>query len=148
MNFNSFTIKSQEAIQKAVEYTRQAGEQAIEPVHILKGVLGEGDSLVKFIFQKVGANLSGVEQQVDREIQSLPKVSGSEPYLSRTSNDVLQKALDIAKSMGDEYVTLEAILLAIFSVSNSAATILKDAGLTEKDMKAAIEELRKGKKAN
>ncbi len=148
MNFNSFTIKSQEAIQKAVEYTRQAGEQAIEPVHILKGILAEGDSLVKFIFQKVGANLSGVEQQIDREIQSLPKVSGSEPYLSRTSNDVLQKALDIAKSMGDEYVTLEAILLAIFSVNSSAATILKDAGLTEKEMKAAIDELRKGKKAN
>ena len=148
MNFNSFTIKSQEAIQKAVEYTRQAGEQAIEPVHILKGILSEGDALVKFIFQKVGANLAVVEQQVDREIAALPKVSGSEPYLSRTSNDVLQKALDIAKGMGDEYVTLEAILLALFSVSSSASTILKDSGLTEKEMKAAIDELRKGKKAN
>ncbi|MBD5180890.1 MAG: AAA domain-containing protein, partial [Bacteroidales bacterium] len=148
MNFNNFTIKSQEAIQKAVEFTREAGGQAIEPVHILKGVLTEGDSLVKFIFQKVGANLAVVEQQVEREIQSQPKVSGAEPYLSRTSNDVLQKALDIAKKMGDEYVTLEALLLAIFEISSPASTILKDSGLTEKDIRAAIEELRKGKKAN
>ncbi|MDE6086405.1 MAG: ATP-dependent chaperone ClpB, partial [Muribaculaceae bacterium] len=148
MNFNNFTIKSQEAIQKAVEFTREAGGQAIEPVHILKGVLTEGDSLVKFIFQKVGANLAVVEQQVDREIQSLPKVSGAEPYLSRSSNDVLQKALDIAKKMGDEYVSLEALMLAIFDISSPASTILKDSGLTEKDMRAAIEELRKGKKAN
>ena len=148
MNFNSFTIKSQEAIQKAVEFTRNAGEQAIEPVHLLKGVIAEGDSLIKFIFQKVGANLPTVEQQIDREIQSLPKVNGGEPYLSRTSNDVLQKALDIAKKMGDEYVSLEALLLAIFEAGSSASAILKDSGLTEKDMKAAIEELRKGKKAN
>ena len=148
MNFNNFTIKSQEAIQKAVEFTREAGGQAIEPVHILKGVLTEGDSLVKFIFQKVGANLAVVEQQVDREIQSLPKVSGAEPYLSRSSNDVLQKALDIAKKMGDEYVSLEALMLAIFDISSPASTILKDSGLTQKDIRAAIEELRKGKKAN
>ena len=83
MNFNSFTIKSQEAIQKAVEITRQAGEQQIEPVHILKGLMDEGDSLVKFIFQKVGANPVAVVQQVEREIASLPKVSGGEPYLSQ-----------------------------------------------------------------
>ena len=148
MNFNNFTIKSQEAIQKAVEYTRSAGQQAIEPVHLLKGVIAEGDSLVKFIFQKVGANLQLVEQNVDRDIQSLPRVSGAEPYLSRQSNDVLQKSVDIAKKMGDEYVSLEAILLAIFDAGGQASTILKDAGLTEKDMRAAIEELRKGKKAN
>lgn len=96
MNFNSFTIKSQEAIQKALEYTRDAGQQQIEPVHLLKGVFTEGESLVKFIFQKVGANLAVVTSQADREISLLPKVSGGEPYLSRTSNDVLQKALDIA----------------------------------------------------
>ncbi len=148
MNFNNFTIKSQEAIQKAVEYTRSAGQQAIEPVHLLKGVITEGDSLVKFIFQKVGANLPVVEQNIDREIQALPRVSGAEPYLSRQSNDVLQKSVDIAKKMGDEYVSLEAILLAIFDAGGQASTILKDSGLTEKEMRAAIEELRKGKKAN
>ena len=147
MNFNSFTIKSQEAIQKAVEYTRQAGEQQIEPVHLLKGVLSEGESLVKFIFQKIGANLSNVVAQTDKEIASLPKVSGGEPYLSRTSNDVLQKALDIAKKNGDEYVTLEALLLALFDINSSASTILKDAGLSQKELTAAVEELRKGKKA-
>lgn len=148
MNFNSFTIKSQEAIQKAVEYTRSYGQQQIEPVHLLKGVIAEGESVVKFIFQKVGANLNLVEQQIDREISTLPKVSGGEPYLSRSSNDVLQQALDVAKKMGDEYVSLEAILLAIFDKGGAASTILKDAGLTQKEMMAAIEELRKGKKAN
>lgn len=147
MNFNNFTIKSQEAIQKAVEITREAGQQAIEPVHLLKGVVQEGDSLVKFIFQKVGANINTVNTQLDREIASLPKVSGGEPYLSRVSNDVLQKSLDIAKKSGDEYVTLEAMLLAIYDINSPAGTILKDAGLSEKELKAAIEELRKGKKA-
>ena len=147
MNFNSFTIKSQEAIQKAVELTRSVGTQAIEPVALLKGVIEEGDSLVKFIFQKIGANLTSVNAQIDREIASLPKVSGGEPYLSRTSNDVLQKALDIAKKQGDEYVALEALLLAIFDISSSASTILKDAGLGRKELEAAVEELRKGKKA-
>ncbi len=147
MNFNSFTIKSQEAIQKAVEITRQAGEQQIEPVHILKGLMDEGDSLVKFIFQKVGANPVAVVQQVEREIASLPKVSGGEPYLSRTSNDVLQKSLDIARQNGDEYVTLEALLMALFEINSSASTVLKDAGLSAGELKAAVDELRKGKKA-
>ncbi len=147
MNFNNFTIKSQEAIQKAVEIARSAGQQSIEPVHLLKGVAEEGESLVKFIFQKIGANIAVVSTQIDRAIDALPKVSGGEPYLSRVSNDVLQKALDIAKKQGDEYVTLEAILLAIFDINSQASTILKDAGLSDKELKAAIEELRKGKKA-
>lgn len=147
MNFNNFTIKSQEAIQRAVELTRAAGQQAIEPVHLLKAVVEEGDSLVKFIFQKVGANIGMIAPQIDKEISALPKVSGSEPYLSRTSNDVLQKALDIAKSGDDEYVTLEAILMALFAINSPASTILKDAGLSERELKAAVDELRKGKKA-
>ena len=147
MNFNNFTIKSQEAVQKAVEITKGSGNQAIEPVHLLKGVISEGESLVKFIFTKVGVNPVVTEQAIDREIASLPKVSGGEPYLSRTSNDVLQKALDIAKKQGDEYVTLEAMLQAIFAINSPASTILKDAGLTEKELEAAINELRKGKKA-
>jgi ATP-dependent Clp protease ATP-binding subunit ClpB len=147
MNFNNFTIKSQEAIQKAVEITRSSGNQAIEPVHLLKAVIEEGESVVKFIFQKVDANSAAISAQIDREIASLPKVSGSEPYLSRESNDVLQKALDIAQKQGDQYVTLEAIFMAIFAVKSSASTILKDFGLTEKDLQTAVEELRKGKKA-
>ncbi|MEZ3591041.1 MAG: ATP-dependent chaperone ClpB [Muribaculaceae bacterium] len=147
MNFNNFTIKSQEAIQKAVEITRGAGQQAIEPVHLLKGVVSEGESLVKFIFQKLGISPTLLDQSIDREISGLPKVSGSEPYLSRSSNDVLQKALDYSKKLGDEYVTLEALLMGIFLVSSPASTMLKDLGLTEKELTAAIEELRKGKKA-
>ena len=147
MNFNNFTIKSQEAIQKSVEITRKSGSQAIEPVHLLKGVMTEGDSLVKFIFQKIGANLNHVQVAVDREIASLPRVTGAEPYFSRTSNDVLQKSLDVAEENKDEYVTLEDILVALFKVNSSASAILKDAGVTEKEMIASIAELRKGKNA-
>ena len=134
MNFNNFTIKSQEAIQKAVELTKASGSQAVEPVHLLKGVITEGDSLVKFIFQKIGANPTALEAQIDRAIAAEPKVSGGEPYLSRTSNDVLQKSLDIANKQGDEYVTLEAMLMAIFEINSPASTVLKDAGLTAKDL--------------
>ncbi len=148
MNFNNFTIKSQEAIQKAVEITRGAGTQAIEPVCLLKGVIDEGESVLKFIFQKIGANPANVVRAVDAEIAALPKVSGQEPYLSRSSNDVLQKALDVAKKMGDQYVTLEALLLALFEINSPASTILKDAGLSKKELEAAVQELRKGKTAS
>ena len=147
MNFNNFTIKSQEAIQKAVELTRAAGAQSIEPVVLLKAVIDEGESLVKFIFQKIGANIGAVNAHIEREISALPKVSGGEPYLSRTANDVVQKALDIAKKQGDEYVALEALLLALFDVNSPASSIMKDAGLSRKELEAAVEELRKGKKA-
>ena len=147
MNFNNFTIKSQEAIQKAVEIAKSSGQQAVEPVHLLKGVMTEGESLVQFIFAKVGANAAMVSQLIDREIASLPRVSGGEPYQSRTANDVLQKALDVSKKMGDEYVTLEALLMAIFQINSPASTILKDAGLNEHLLQSATEELRKGKKA-
>ena len=148
MNFNNFTIKSQEAIQKAFELTKANGNQAIEPVHILKGVLTEGESLVKFIFAKVGANIGQLSAAVDREMSTLPRVSGGgEPYLSRYSNDVLQRSLDIAKKQGDEYVTLEALLMALFEVNSPASTIIKDAGMSAAELKSAIDELRKGKKA-
>jgi len=147
MNFNNFTIKSQEAIQKAVEITRSAGQQAIEPVHLLKAVMEEGESIVKFIFQKIGVSSPQMASLIDREIQSLPKVSGGEPYLSRQSNDVLQKSLDLAQKNGDQYVTLEALLMGIFEINSPASTILKDAGLTKNDLEAAVTELRKGKKA-
>ncbi len=146
MNFNSFTIKSQEAIQKAFEITRSSGQQAIEPIHLLKGIMTEGESLINFIFQKVGANVAIISQQVDTEISSLPKVSGGEPYMSRLSNEVLQKSLDISQKRGDEYVTLEALLLAIFTCDSPASTLLKNAGLNAEDLEAAIAQLRKGKK--
>ena len=147
MNFNNFTIKSQEAVQKAVEYTREASNQAIEPVHLLKAIANVGDSLVNFIFQKVGASTHQLSSLIEREIASLPRVSGGEPYLSRESNEVLQKSLDIAKINGDEYVTLEALLISLFKVKCNASAILKDLGLNEKDLEVAINELRKGKKA-
>lgn len=148
MNFNNFTIKSQEAVQKAFEVTKANGNQAIEPIHLLKGILSEGESVVKFIFAKVGANIARLTDAVDKELASLPKVSGGgEPYLSRYSNDVLQRSLDIAKKQGDEYVTLEAMLLALFEVNSPASAIMKDCGMGESEMKSAIEELRKGKKA-
>ena len=148
MNFNNFTIKSQEAIQLAVEITRQNSGQAIEPVHLLKAVIDKGESVVKFIFQKLGANQNLIISQVEKGISSQPRISGGgEQYLSRESNDVLQKAVDYSKKLGDEYVTLESLLMALFLVNSQASTILKDAGVTEKELNSAIMELRKGNKA-
>ena len=148
MNFNNFTIKSQEVIQKSVEYTREASNQAIEPIHLLKAIVHVGGSLVKFIFQKVGANLHQLSTLIDRDIANLPRVIGAEPYLSRESNEVIQKSIDLAKKRGDEYVTLESLLMAIFAIKSSASSILKDMGLSERDLDAAINELRKGKNAS
>ena len=147
MNFNNFTIKSQEAIQKAVEIARRSGNQAIEPAHLLKGILSEGGSGIKFIFQKLSINESFVEQQLDQEISTFPKVANAEPYLSNAANEALDKAYDCAKKRGDEYVTLETMLVGILQGNNPVATMLKDAGMNEKELSAAIDELRKGKKA-
>lgn len=145
MNFNNFTIKSQEAVQKSVEFTREASNQAIEPIHLLKAVVSVGDSLVNFIFQKIGANITQLTTLINREISLLPKVSGGEPYLSRASNDVLHLSLDLAKKNGDEYVTLESILMSLFKIKSPASMILKDIGLSEEELNLAIKELRKGK---
>ena len=145
MNFNNFTIKSQTAIQKAVEITRQGKNQAIEPVHLFKGVISEGESVVNFIFQKLGVNPGFVAQQLDKEIASLPKVSGGDPYLSSASNDALEKASECAQKRGDQYVSLEMMLLGILVSNNSASTIMKNAGVTESDFNKAVDELRKGK---
>lgn len=147
MNFNNFTIKSQEAVQKAVEITRSGKNQAIEPVHLLKGVINEGESVVNFIYQKLGVNSQFVAQQLDKEISMLPKVSGGEPYLSSTSNDALEKASACAQKRGDQYVSLEMMFLGIFLTQSPASTILKDAGITENELSMAIDELRKGKTA-
>ena len=144
MNFNNFTIKSQEAVQKAVEITSANGQQAIEPVHLLKGVVDVGESLVNYIFQKLGVNVNLLKTAVDREIASLPKVSGGEPYLSREANAVLQKASDYSSKMGDQFVALESILMALLQTKSSASSFMKDAGINEKELGAAIDELRKG----
>ena len=146
MNFNNFTIKSQEAVQEAVNLTQARGQQAIEPVHLLAGVLKVGENVTNFIFQKLGMNAQQVTLVIDKQIDSLPKVSGGEPYLSRESNEVLQRATQYSKEMGDEYVSLEAIILALLNVKSTVSTILKDAGMTDKDLRAAITELRKGEK--
>lgn len=144
MNFNNFTIKSQEVVQKAIDLARQAGQQQIEPVHLLKAIISEGETIINFIFQKTGANLNGVKMAVDQAISILPKVSGGDVFLSRESNDALQKAVDFSKSMGDEYVSVESMLMGIFQAKSKASQILKDNGLDEKGLKAAITELRKG----
>ena len=144
MNFNNFTIKSQEVVQKAIDYAKGAGQQQIEPVHLLKAIISESETIVNFIFQKLGANLNGVKMQVDQAISALPKVQGGDVFLSRESNDALQKAIDFSKSMGDEYVSVEAMLMGIFLSKSKASQILKDNGVDEKGLKAAIQELRKG----
>ena len=146
MNFDNFTIKSQEAIQKAVEIVRNHNEQSIEPVHLLKGILQVGESLTSYLFQKLGVNAGLLNNQVDREIESLPKVNGGEPYLSREANDALQKAIDYSNKLGDQFVALEAMLMGLFLVKSPASAFMKDAGITEKELGAAIDELRKGKK--
>lgn len=147
MNFNNFTIKSQEAIQEAVRLTQNKGQQAIEPAHIMAGVLKIGENVTNFIFQKLSLNSQQIALEVNRKIDSFPKVSGGETYLSRESNNVLQRAIEYAKELGDEFVALEDILLALLNVNSHVSTILKDSGMTEKELKAAINELRKGGKA-
>lgn len=146
MNFNNFTIKSQEVVQKAIDYAKQAGQQQIEPVHLLKAIISESETIVNFIFQKLGANLPGVKMAVDQAISALPKVSGGDVFLSREANDALQKSVDYSKSNGDEYVSVESMLMGIFKTKCKASQIMKDNGVTEDGLKAAIAELRKGNK--
>ncbi len=146
MNFNNFTIKSQEAVQQAVQLVTQNGQQAIEAVHLLKAVMMTGESITNFLFQKLGVNQQNVMKVVDAQIASLPKVSGGEPYLSGEANAILQKAIDYSSKMGDQYVSLEPIILALFTEKSTASQILKDAGVTENELRKAIEELRKGNK--
>ena len=144
MNFNNYTIKAQEAIQQAVNLAQSHGQQAIETVHLLKGVLTVGEQVTNFIFQKLGVNGQQIATVLDRQIDSLPKVQGGEPYLSRETNEVLQKSLELSKAMGDEFVSIEPLLLALLNVKSTAASILKDAGVTDKELRTAINELRKG----
>ncbi len=146
MNFNNFTIKAQEAVQEALNLAQSRGQQVIEPAHIMHGVMKVGENVTNFIFQKLGANGQQIALVIDRQIDSLPKVSGGEPYLSRETNEVFRKATQDAKEMGDEFVSVEHLILALLVVKSTVSTILKDAGLTEKDLRGAINELRKGEK--
>ena len=146
MNFNNFTIKSQEAVQQAIQLVQNRGQQAIEAEHLLAGVLKVGENGTNFLFRKLGMKGPQIANVLDKQIASLPKVTGGEPYLSRTSNEVLQKSVELSKGLGDEYVSLEALLLALLNVKSTASTILKDAGMNEKDLRTAINELRQGQK--
>ena len=146
MTLDKFTIKAQEAVQQAVNTAQLNGQQVIEPVHILKGILEKAKDVTTFIFQKLGVNAQQIEMLVDQEIKHLPRVQGGLPYLSSDSNNVLVRAQEQSQKMGDEFVSCEPILWALLSVSSTASRILKDAGCTEKDLLAAIQELRQGQK--
>lgn len=146
MTFDKFTIKAQEAIQEAANIAQKAGEQTIEPVHLLAGIMSKGKDITNYIFQKLGINGTAIEYAVQQEINHLPKVQGGQPYLSNDSNNVLQKSFDISKKLGDEFVSIEPILLALLNANSAASRILKDSGCTEKEMLAAIQELRQGQK--
>ncbi len=146
MTFDKFTIKAQQAVQEAVNIAQANGQQAIEPVHLLKGVMVKAKDITDFLFSKLGVNSSQIATLADREVQHLPKVQGGQPYMANDTNAVLQKAIELSGKMGDDFVSVEPIMLALLNVNSTASRILKDAGCTEGDMKAAITELRKGQK--
>ncbi|ETD27964.1 ATP-dependent chaperone ClpB [Prevotella nigrescens] len=146
MTLDKFTIKAQEAIQAAIDLANRNGQQVIEPLHILAGIMEKGKDVVNYLFHKSGINLQIVESAVQSEITHLPKVSGGEPYLSPDANKVIQTTMDESQKMGDEFVSIEPLLLALLKVNSSASRILKDAGCTEEIMRAAIKELRQGSK--
>ena len=146
MNFNNFTIKAQDAVQEAVNLVQQLGQQTIEPAHLMAGILKVGENVITFIFQKMGINAQNFQNVINSEAASKPKVSGAEPYLSRETNEILQKAVTLSKEMGDEYVSLEPMILASLLVNSSVSKIMKDMGFTEKELRKAITELRNGNK--
>jgi len=146
MNFSNFTIKAQETVQKAIEIAQGNNQQMIEPTHILKGIMIVGENVTSFLFNKLSVNSQHIEKVVDAEIQSLPRVSGGDPMLSRETNAVFQKAADFAGKMDDQFVSIEHILLGILEEKNSASKMMKDAGISLNQLKAAISDLRKGEK--
>ena len=148
MNFNNFTTKSQEAVQQAIDLTQAKSQQIIEPAHLLMGVMMKGEDVVQFLFGKTGIQPSVIQSAVEQIIAGYPRVSGGEPYFSRETNEVLQKAIDYSSRAGDQFVTLEYILFALLHVNSQVSKLLKDAGATEKDLQSAINELRKGAKAS
>lgn len=146
MTFDKFTIKAQEIVQAAVNKGQSLGQQTIEPVHLLAGVMDKGKDITNFLFQKLGVNPQRIETLVDSELNHLPRVQGGEPYFSNDTTQVLNRAQDFATRMGDEFVSVEPILLALLSVNSTASRILKDAGITESELRKAIQELRQGQK--
>ena len=149
MTLDKFTIKAQEAVQQAVNTAQMNGQQVIEPVHLLKGVMEKAKDVTNFIFQKLGVNAQQIEMLTEQEIKHLPRVQGGgQPYLSNDSNSVLVSAQEIARKMGDEFVSVEPVLLALLSVNSTAARIMKDAGCTEKEMTQAVQALRQGQKVS
>ncbi len=146
MTLEKFTIKAQEAVQEAVNTAQRGGQQMIEPVHLLAGVMAKAKDVTNFLFQKLGVNGQQIDMLVQSELQHLPRVTGGEPYLSGDTNKVLLKAQDNAQKMGDEFVSVEPLLLALLTDGQTAGRILKDAGITERDLRAAIAELRQGQK--
>lgn len=146
MTFEKFTIKAQEAVQSAINIAQRNGHQTIEPVHILAGVMDKGKDVINYVFQKIGVNAQAVETAIQNEMSHLPKVSGGEPYLSSETNQVMQRTIETSQKMGDEFVSIEPMLLALLAVNSTASRILKDAGCTEKEMTAAINDLRQGQK--
>ena len=146
MTFEKFTIKAQETIQQAVNIARKNSQQSIEPVHLLKALMDKAQDITNFVFQKLGINVQQLDVLVSQELQHLARVQGGEPYLSNDSQKVLQKAEDLSKEMGDEYVSCEPILLALLVVNSTVSRMLKDTGANEKDMRQAILELRRGQK--
>ena len=147
MKFDNFTIKAQEAVQQALNKAERGGQQAVGTIHLLLGVLEVGENVTQFLFGKMGVNLQTLTQNAAQEAARLPRVSGGEPYLDREANAALTKAVDIAKQMGDSFVGLEPMLLALLTTPSSTAQLLRDAGLTEDGLKKAIDELRGGRKA-
>lgn len=148
MNLNNFTIKSQEVIQKAVEIAQGYSHQAVEPAHLLRAILDEGENITGFLLRKLGVNPGTFDAVLNRMLDSMPKVSGGEQYLSNTTNRVLQKALEYSKAMGDQFVSVEHILLGLVAAGEQVGQLMKDAGITEKELKQAIAELRKGAKVD
>lgn len=144
MTFDKFTIKAQEAVQEAVNTAQRAGQQTIEPVHLLQGIIAKAKDITAYLFQKLGVNGAQIETLVEQEIQHLPRVEGGQPYLSNETNTILTRAQDISQQLGDEFVSVEPMLLALLAINSTASRILKDAGCTEKEMCAAINELRQG----
>ncbi len=146
MTFDKFTIKAQEIVQAAVNKGQSLGQQTIEPVHLLAGVMDKGKDITNFLFQKLGVNPQRIETLVDSELNHLPRVQGGEPYFSNDTQQVLNRAQDFATRMGDEFVSVEPLLLALLSVNSTASRILKDAGITESELRKAVMELRQGQK--
>ena len=146
MTFDKFTIKAQEVVQEAISTAQMSGQQTIEPVHLLKGIMVKAKDVANFIFQKLGVNASQIEMLADQEIKHLPRVQGGQPYLSNDTNNVLNKAMSLSQKMGDEFVSVEPVLLALLTENSTASRILKDAGCTENEMLRAIQELRQGQK--